>query len=371
MHRPKHVILVSALAVAALTSPSACARRRRNDDNTPAPLQPVAQPPAHPAVAPAQPSTAQPAAPPAAQPAPPSAPAAVAPAGVTFQRSIVLGRWPEGLSARGNEACVAESGDRTIAHVDLTTGAVLDRTRSGRLPVRVHVAGDGSVQVVSATDKTVWAQPPGASRATRLARLPDDPQDAVWADDGALWTLLWHRGSSASGSVARVSAGDRSATEVAPVGANAMSLAVGHGKVWVARADGVDVIDVATGRPLPPVALPGHHPRIAACARGVYVNDGDSIVRIDPATSAVSGRQALEDGARTFACATDGALWAVGSHGRVSRLDPVSLAVVAATAPPTAFEPAAAQVAGGRLLVTTHALGGSDAAGALVVFGAP
>lgn len=370
MNRAK--LLVSVGALVAATLPSACARRHRDEGNAPAPLQPVARP----AATPAAPAAAPPAAPPAPDAAPPVAAPPTeatnqAPTPITLQRTIVLGRWPEGLSARGNEAWVAESGDRSIAHVDLSTGAVLDRTPSGRLPIRVQAVADGSVQVVSATDKTVWTQTPGARRARRLARLPDDPQDVVWTTDGALWALLWRRGSSASGSVVRLAAGERDVTPLAPVGANAMALAVGHDRVWIAQTDTVAVIDGATGQARPPVAVPGYHTRVAACARGVYVNDREAVVRIDPATSTVSGRLAMADGARALACGPDGSLWVVGAHGRVSRHDPVSLTVTGAASPSTPFEPVAAWVSGGRLLVTTHALGGSDASGALLVFNAP
>lgn len=352
--------LLASFCTLALVLLPACTRRtRERSDEHPAVAQP-ATPQAAPTPIPA-PTTPTPAAPPTA--APPAEP-------ITLQRSIAVGRWPEGLSAHGAEAWVAESGGRTIAHVDYTAGVVLGRTRAGRLPTRVHLSGDGTVQAVSVTDQTVWTLPPAAAEFTRTARLPDAPQDAVWGDDGVLWALSWNRGSSASGAVVRVAPGDGSVTRVAEVGADAMALAVGHGKLWVAHQGGtVSVIDATTGQ-AQPIAVEGLHTQVAACANGVYVNDRDAVIRIDPATATVSGRQALADGARALACADDGALWVVGAHGQIARLDPASLAVTATASPPTAFEPAAARVANGSLLVTTHAYGGSDAAGALLVFNA-
>ncbi len=363
MNPHRHLALLCALSLQ-----PACARRTRDRGNDqPAAAQPVAQPVARPAT---QPAVAQPAAQPAApEAAPAPIPAPTAP--ITLQRSIAIGRWPEGLSAHGTEAWVAESGGRTIAHVDYVTGVVLGRTRAGRLPTRVHLSGDGTVQVMSVTDQTVWTQPPGAAEVTRLARLPDAPQDAVWAEDGTLWALLWTHGSSASGAIVRVGPGDASVTRVAEVGADAMSLTVGHGKVWVAHHGGiVSVVDTTTGQALPPLAVEGFHNQIAACAHGVYVSDRNAVIRIDPATATVSGRQSLTDDPRALACSVDGALWAIGAHGQIGRLDPASLAVVSTASPPMAFEPAAAQVANGSLLVTTHAYGAGDAAGALLVFNA-
>ncbi len=370
MNRPRQLASLCALTLALHP---ACARRTRDRGNEqPATAPPAVAPPAVAPPAATPPVAASPvAAPPAAAPetAPAPIPAPTAP--ITLQRSIAIGRWPEGLSAHGTEAWVAESGGRTIAHVDYVTGVVLGRTRAGRLPTRVHLSGDGTVQVMSVTDQTVWTQPPGAAEVTRLARLPDAPQDAVWGDDGALWALLWNHGSSASGSIVRVGPGDGSVTHVAEVGANAMSLAVGHGKVWVAHQGGtVSVVDTTTGQALPPLAVEGFHNQIAACAHGVYVSDRDAMIRIDPATATVSGRQALTDSPRALACSVDGALWVVGAHGQIARLDPASLAVIATATPPTAFEAASAQVADGSLLVTTHAYGAGDAAGALLVFNA-
>jgi hypothetical protein len=376
MNRTQHLVSFCALAVSALCLQPACTRRGRDDGSAqpapaqPAPAQPAPTPPAvQPAAQPTKPQTNPTA---AGQPTPTQTPTDPTPTPITLQRSIVVGRWPEGLSAQGDEAWVAESGGRSISHVDLTTGALRGRVPSGRLPIRVHASGDGSVQAVSATDRTVWSLSPGAAAATVLARLPEYPQDAVWGEDGMLWALLWQQGSSASALIVRVAPGDGAVTRVATVGAGAMSLAVGHGKVWVAHQTGtVSVVDMTTGQALPAVSIEGSRMRVAACANGVYVTDNDGVSRIDPTTSAVSGRQSLDDGARTLACAANTGLWVVGAHGHISRLDPQSLAVINAASPPTAFEPVAAQVVSGRLLVTTHAFGGSDASGALLVFNAP
>lgn len=359
MPRPAYVIPLAALCLY-----PACSRRRHDesDHSTPAARPATAAPAPTPTPAPAAPEQAP------TPSAPPPAPAAP----VTLQRAITVGRWPEGISAQGDELWVAESGARAISHFAIGAGTALGSVRAGRLPIRVHASADGTVQAVSATDQTVWLRPPGAPTATALARLPDYPEDVVWSDDGTLWALLWTGGSSAAGAVVRIAPGERAVTPVATVGANAFALAVTAGRVWVLLRDvGVVPIDVATGQAAPTVSIPGFHTQMTACAGGVYVSDRDAVVRVDPATASVSGRQTLVGGARAMACGAGGALWVVGDAGQIAKLDPTSLAVQSSFTPTTSFTPTSATVVGGSLLVATHAYNSDDAAGAVLVFNAP
>ena len=356
--------LAYVIALTALCLHPACSRRRREEsDHSRPPQRPVAQP--RPPAAPERP----PSSPPPAAPAPAPTPAPSAPA--TLQRVIAVGRWPEGISARGNEVWVAESGARSISRVDYTSGAVVSTARAGRLPIRVQAFADGGVQAVSATDQTVWTMPPNATRPSAFARLPDYPQDVAWSDDGTVWALLWQNGTSASGAVARVSPSDGAVTRVATVGASSLAIALGHGRAWVLLRDGVVPIDVATGQTAPTVALPSAHSQMAACEGGVYVGDDASVTRVDPSALTVSGRQSLPGGARAMACDAGGALWVVGAQGQVTKLDGASLAVLSSATPPSPFAPTSARAVNGSLIVATHAYNSGDEAGALLVFAAP
>jgi DNA-binding beta-propeller fold protein YncE len=87
--------------------------------------------------------------------------------------------------------------------VDLAGGKVKKRIAVGRLPVQMAASPEGQVYALTHTDQSIWVIDPVTDRARVLARLPESPQDMVYAD-GALWVLLWSEGSSKDSSIARV-----------------------------------------------------------------------------------------------------------------------------------------------------------------------
>jgi len=127
-------------------------------------------------------------APPAA-PAPPAA-AAPAPARAPAERALTpriipVGKWAEGIAFDGTSLWVAESGQRTIAQVNVESGKVVRHVNVGRFPVGMTSAADGSIYTLLKTDKLIWLQSPGKPSGRALASdLEGCPNGIARADDG-------------------------------------------------------------------------------------------------------------------------------------------------------------------------------------------
>jgi DNA-binding beta-propeller fold protein YncE len=314
---------------------------------------PVAPPPPAPAVPAPVPVASTPAPAPAPAPLPerPPQPASVA---LAVERAIPVGKWPEGVVVVGDAAWIAESGGRRVVKVDLARGEITARVSVGRLPVEMASSLAGEVYSLIHTDKEIWTIDPASARGRVLVRLPDDPEDMVYAD-GALWVLLWAKGSSQGSSVVRVDPATGRLTRSPELGPNAFALAVGHGRVWVAHGGGaISVVDQATLAPTGDLAVRDQHRLIAVGQGAVYADTRDGVVRIDPATGKVTHEVTL--GAQLSVLSAEGDhLLAVDRAGRGWRLDPADLHVTAALSAPAGMgEPHAVAFHNGRLLFTDY-----------------
>ena len=286
-------------------------------------------------------------------------PAARGPTELTVEREMVTGKWPEGVVVAGDDAWVAESGDRQIARVDLAGGKVKKRIAVGRLPVQMAASPEGHVYALTHTDQSIWVIDPATDGARELARLPESPQDMAYAD-GALWVLLWSGGSSKDSSIARVDPANGTVTRSAPLGPDAWSIAVGSGRVWVAHGRGkVSLVDQQTLDLQPPLqggtcTNPGCRGtrHIAAVAGAVFTDVATGVVRIDPSSGGVTHRRELPELVFALEQSTDEVI-VVGQSGRVWLLAPADLAVRAELrAPPGMREPHAVARRGESLLIT-------------------
>ncbi|WP_438035251.1 YncE family protein [Sorangium sp. So ce204] len=302
---------------------------------------------------------AAPGAPAAAQEEPPRAAAHVA-AQLTVDKAIVLGKWPEGIAVVGDTAWVAESGNRRVARVDLKRGEVTAHVAVGRLPVQVVASPAGVVYTLSHTDQTIWAIDGQTARARALARLPDSPEDMVFADD-ALWVLLWSKGSSTDSSVVRIDPATGAQRRSPALGRDAFALAVGHGRIWVAHGNGdVSVVDKTSLEPRDDLHIGDLHRRIAAGPGAVFTDVRSGVVRLDPVSGRATHEVALGEPVAVLQQAGD-ELIAVGQSGRTWLLDPDNLALRAILAAPEGVRsPHAAMRYGEALLLTEF----DDAGGA-------
>ena len=203
--------------------------------------------------------------------------------------TIVLARDDGGR----DRAPAAGSATGQIVALDAATGRVERRIRAGLTPAKIAIQGG-----------------------------------QVWAVDTEARTLL--RIARSSGAV-----------DVLATGATPVDVATGAGRVWVANgrrretgqalgpiADEVVRLDPATSRQDAAVTLPpggiesseGSVGQLAVSRDAVWAITADgSVVRIDPATAAITARTR---GTGAFAIAAGGAgVWALGNRGRLFQLD--------------------------------------------------
>lgn len=226
------------------------------------------------------------AAPPAPVSAPPPAPDT--PVALHIAAEFPTGKWPEDVLIEGDDAWVADSGDRRVSRIRLTSGETTDfavgrlPTHLARLPDGAHVALVQTTQIVSRIDA-------GGRKASTLAKLPDCPQ-AMAVEGDAIYVLLWERCSSVGGTVLRLDAKSpgKRPLRSKPVGRNPFGLAVSGGRLFVAHGDGkIDVLDAGTLKP----ALAdiewvdvGASGQVEASAGGVFFDGPQTLGRLDPAT---------------------------------------------------------------------------------------
>lgn len=107
-------------------------------------------------------------------------------------------------------------------------------------------------------------------------------------------------------------------------------LVTGFGHVWIIVDDGRSIvgIDPATNRPGPPIALPIRATELAIDGDHIWVSSAvdHAVVRVVPATGAVDGR--VDDLGSVLTLASNGAVVFVAAPDRVTRLDAGSLALL-------------------------------------------
>ncbi len=245
---------------------------------------PASTAPASAPVAPAPASAAAPASAPVAPAAPPTVTLHIA-------AQFPTGKWPEDVNIAGDDAFVADSGDRRLTHIALKTGKTTT-TKVGRFPTALYRGADGAEYVLVETDKTiVRVGPDGASKI--VARLPDCPS-ALTGDADALYVLLWMGCSSAESGVARLDlkAGLKAAPkQSATLGADAFSIAAAGGHVYVSHRSGMlSVLDAHTLAPAFPDAFVQVRDLVRAdpATGAVFVDGEGRVARVDPQTGAVT-----------------------------------------------------------------------------------
>lgn len=159
---------------------------------------------------------------------------------------IPIGKWAEGVTFDGNWIWAAESGQRTVAKIDIASRQVVDRVRVGRLPVGMASTGDGRIFALVHTDKVVWMQNSTGRRRT-LARLAECPS-AMIVFGQQLFVLTAPDCSSESSRLVRIDPHSRrqAGTQVLSEWGQALT---GYGNnIWIAHArePAITVVNVNT-----------------------------------------------------------------------------------------------------------------------------
>jgi hypothetical protein len=282
---------------------------------------------------------------------------------VTPVQTLSVGKWPEGIAVTAEAIWVAESGMRRVTRFARGEKASGRSTRVGRLPVGLVLDEGGTPYAVVATDSKLVTIDPASGRVKTVTQTPDYPQ-AIAEDQGVLWTLLWHDNTSSNSSLLRVDPKSGSQQRSGELGPNAFDVAVGHGRVWVARNDGLTVVDAESLEKLTDVPLADRPMHVLSGAAGVYVATDQGIVRIEPTSMNESHRLLLGQRVSALALYAD-KIAGIDENGTVHLLDALTLSPQLTLVPP-AFRPQAMVSDGDALFVTTHR--GQGERGSVLVF---
>ncbi len=265
----------------------------------------------------------------AVNPAPPATPETAGEVTLT-PRIIDAGKWVEGMAYDGRWLWAAESGQRTVARIDLQSGRVSKRIKVGRLPTGMLSSQDGTVFALVATDHMVWRRNK-RGRNKKLVWLKGCPEKMV--EDGRnLWVLTLPDCSSRASRVVRVNpkSGKKAGSPV--LGEWAQALAAHGDQIWVGHARGpaLSILDKTSLQPQT-VTIPGTEVwTMTSNGRNVFTGgrlDGTSsdglVIKIDPSTKAEVARASLpemvmkvtSDETHVVAVGEKGTIWVFSESG--------------------------------------------------------
>ena len=246
---------------------------------------------------------------------------------VLIPKVLDFGKWVEGITISGKHLWVAESGQRTVARMDVHTPGQIRRFKVGRLPVSMVSSGGGDIYALVATDKKIWRHKPNGILSS-LARFSGCPEDMV-SDGSVLWVITLPECSSLNSRLVRVDGASGKQKESGLLGEWATDLVAFENQVWISHArypafTVVDKTNMASSR----VAFSdGGMLAITAntkhvFAGGIYNQSNDGVVvKIDPVTrtrlaTAVVPQwvvQIIASDDHVIAAGNNGTLWVYGA----------------------------------------------------------
>ncbi|MDF3812101.1 MULTISPECIES: lysozyme inhibitor LprI family protein [Rhodopseudomonas] len=281
---------------------------------------------------------------------------------------IEIGKWAEGIAFDGKSLWAAESGQRSLARIDLAEGRVVEHVKVGRLPVDLAASGDGDVYALVVTDKRIWRQSANGRRGT-LTKLAECPQAMI--DGGrALWVLTLPSCSSDSSRLIRVDRGGRQ-NQTGILGEWGQALTAHSNQIWVAHARGpaLTVVDQDTldatsvrvdGASL--WAISGNSRNIFAGGRVDGSTDDGLVIMLDPDRRGELHRASVSQ-LVTKIISNDDHVVALGDKGTIWVFSARNLALQRTITLSTgSFAPRAAIFARGALLISTSKFSGEDGA---------
>jgi hypothetical protein len=156
------------------------------------------------------------------------------------QRTVLVGKWPEGAAAGADNAFwIAESGSRQIVRVDLATGEVGAKVPVGRLPVSMASTSDGTVYAAIFTDGKLWRQPP-AGKGKSVWQLPSRQHVFIdiAASEDSLYAIHYTDTDQRMTSLSRVDAKTSKVTTSEPFVGEGRALRFAGGAAWVLMSNG-------------------------------------------------------------------------------------------------------------------------------------
>ena len=274
-----------------------------------------------------------------------------------------VGKWPEGMTHDGNHLWVAESGQRTLAQINESSGAIIERVSSGRLPVGMATnveTGDVFAEVV--TDKTIIKYS-RAAKGGKFVDLPDYPE-GISVDDKAVWVLVYIDGSNESGQVIRYDQRNLAMTKSELIGFGICEMVKKSDWLWVNQLVEVGtelhLLDPTSLRHEETISLAGSLMSIAASDNSVVLGGGvgenDGLVsRIDPYLREETGRRTFPGEFINIVAATNDFVVAAGDRGTlwVMAFDDLTL-LRTIHLNRGEFRPSSLMIDGEILYITTH-----------------
>jgi hypothetical protein len=276
---------------------------------------------------------------------------------------LEVGKWPEGVAVREDAIWVSESGNRQVTRFSLGGSMPARASKVGRLPVDLTLAADGTAYVVVGTDKKIVAIDAASGEVRPVATTPDAPE-ALAEADGALWVLLWHANSTLNSTLLRVDAKTGATQRSGLLGPWAVDVAVGAGRVWVARDKGLVAVDPQSLEKQAEIELDDQPWQVLASPAGVYAGTRYAVMRVAPSTSKLTHRLRVDERICVLAMLGE-ELAAMSEKGTLYLLEARTLAPRLTLVPEKPFEPRAMVAQGDALFVTAH---DGDGPGRVLVF---
>ena len=236
---------------------------------------------------------------------------------------IDVGTWPEGIVFDDEWLWVAESGDRTIARIDLESERVVERRKIGRLPVDMATAGEGVVYTLVVTDQLINKQN-GRGTSSTLAKLSECPETMADGID-FLWVVTLPNCGSDQSRLVRVDPRSGKQVKSAVLGPAAVALATQGPDVWIAhvRAPALTVVN-QTSMEAGTVevgdaelwTISANSTHVFAGGRRTGSSDDGLVVMIDPSTGSELARASVAERVSEIHSDEDDVI-AVGDKGTI------------------------------------------------------
>ncbi|MFK7903075.1 MAG: YncE family protein [Nitratireductor sp.] len=282
---------------------------------------------------------------------------------------IEVGKWAEGLTHDEIWLWVAESGQRTVAKIDIAAGKVVDRFKVGRLPVEMTSFRRELFFTLVATDKIIRRHDE-AGPGKVLTKLSECP-DGMISTRQTLWVLTFPDCSSETSRIVQVDAINGSQLQSPVLGEWATDLVPHRNKIWVAhaRAGLLTIVDDLSLNPETINIVGASFWAIAANEKSVYAagrvegtDDYGLITMIDPATKNEISRTYVSQHI-TKLIADESHIVAVGSKGGVWVFDANSLSLLRTIKLTIGeFHPRAAIIHDGMLVLSSQMHSGENGA---------
>ncbi len=233
-----------------------------------------------------------------------------------------VGSGPTLIDVGAGGVWVANFDDRTLSRLDPESGEEVRTISTGGAPTGLAVGG-GAVWVAHEFDGTLSRVDPGQNEITANLSLGNGVTDVAFGA-GAVWVV-----NGLDGTVSRIEPATNDIVETFEIGGSPEGVAVGAGAVWVASGQAIVRVDPASGA-MTRIALRSGATQVAVGEGAVWVSNrpSDSVTRIE--LDAGTASRAIEVGDDPMGIATGaGGVWVANRlDGTVSRIDPSTSALV-------------------------------------------